>query len=97
MCTKLAPFRHVLAPSAAVLPKRIEDEHVMPPREVRVGDMGADEAGAAGDDDSHGKSFTSAFLETLGVDSSELALSSGPDGRPRKHSPFLTHDSYVTP
>ncbi len=47
------PLGHVAAPPAAVLPERIEDQHLMPGGHIRIGDMRPDETGPAGDDDPH--------------------------------------------
>ena len=42
---------YVDAPAAAVLPERVDDQNLVPRREVGVGDVRSDESGAAGDDD----------------------------------------------
>ena len=44
---------HVGAPAAAVLPERIDHEHVVACRDVRVDDVRPDKAGAAGNNDAH--------------------------------------------
>ena len=43
----------VFTPSAAVFPERIDDEHVVPERDVRIDNMRSDEPSPASDDDSH--------------------------------------------
>ncbi len=42
---------YVDAPAAAVLPERVDDQNLVPRREVGVRDVRSDESGAAGNDD----------------------------------------------
>jgi hypothetical protein len=46
-------LRHVVAPSAAVFPKRIYHDHLMTGGKIGIDDMGSDKAGSAGDQDAH--------------------------------------------
>src|SRR5579883_154806 len=48
-------LRNVLAAASAVLPQRIQYQHVMPFGQIGVDDMRADEAGPAGDENAHGE------------------------------------------
>ena len=50
-------LRYVLTPAAAVRPKAVEYDDVVPRRSVCVGDVRSDESGSAGDDDSQEGSF----------------------------------------
>src|SRR5438552_366300 len=61
------PLRHVLAASAAVFPKRVKHQHVVAGRQVRVGDVRADESGPAGDHDAHASSFNSSLLVAVAL------------------------------
>ena len=56
----------VRAPAAAVFPQRIEHEHVVAFRQVTVDNVGADEPGSAGNENTHrGEALRAAMLGAL--------------------------------